>query len=67
MYNPNRTFEYNNSKQMVIINAEGHVAGKLATVVAKHLLEEVPVTVIHCENVIFTGPLKRDMGRYKEF
>ncbi|ELQ76655.1 60S ribosomal protein L13a [Trachipleistophora hominis] len=67
MYNPNRTYEHNNQSREIVINAKDHVAGKLATFVAKNILEGVPVTVVHTENIVFTGPIERGVGRFKDF
>ena len=51
----------------IVVDATGHVAGKLAANIAKKLLEGYYVTVVACENAVFTGPLKRHIGKYKDW
>lgn len=54
-------------EKKIIIDASEHVGGKLSTFVAKKLLENNSITVVHCENIKFTGPIHRGVGRYKDF
>lgn len=49
------------------INADKHVAGKLSTHIAKALLEGNKVTIVHCEKLVYTGPLKRGEGKFKSY
>ncbi|KAG0418510.1 60S ribosomal protein L13a [Dictyocoela roeselum] len=51
----------------IFIDASDHVGGKLGTFVAKKLLEHNNITVVHCENLKFTGPIHRGVGRYQDF
>ncbi|ORD93971.1 RL13A [Enterospora canceri] len=51
----------------VVVDASGHVVGKLASRVAKLLLEGYEVDVVACERAIFTGPLERHVGKYKDW
>lgn len=67
MYQIHRHYEHNFDIPPIIINATGHVAGKLATHVAKRILEGVPCTVVHTENLILTGPIERSVGRFKSY
>lgn len=56
-----------NDDRKLIVDATGHVAGKLAANVAKKLLEGFEVYVVSCENAILTGPLERRIGKYKSW
>ena len=49
------------------IDASNHVAGKLSTFVAKSLKEGNKVVVVHCERVVFTGPIKRGMKELEDY
>lgn len=51
----------------LIIDGTNHVAGKLAAFIAKKLLRGYSITVLAVENVRFTGPLHRHIGKYKSF
>lgn len=51
----------------LFINGDKHVGGKLSTFIAKSLLEGNKVTVVHCEKIVFTGPLHRGEGRFKAY
>lgn len=52
------------SDRNIVVDATGHVAGKLAANIAKKLLEGYTITVVACENAVFTGPLERHVGKY---
>lgn len=62
-----RVFEHNNQSPALIIDAKEHVVGKLATFVAKHLLEGQKIIVINTENLVLTGPIERGIQRFKEY
>ncbi|KAF7692993.1 60S ribosomal protein L13a [Cucumispora dikerogammari] len=49
------------------INADKHVGGKLATHIAKALLEGDKVTVVHCEKLVYTGPVHRGVGKFEAY
>lgn len=51
----------------IIIDGADHVAGKLAAAVAKKLLKGYKITILAVENVRFTGPLHRQVGKYRSF
>lgn len=51
----------------IIVDASEHVAGKLASKIAKLLLEGHKVTVLRCEKVILTGSLKSRLAMFKAF
>ncbi|KRH91984.1 60S ribosomal protein L13a, partial [Pseudoloma neurophilia] len=67
IYEPNRIFEYNQDTSNIIINAQDHVAGKLATFVAKNILEGQKVTVVNAEYLVLTGPIKRSIGKFNDY
>ncbi|EOB15331.1 60S ribosomal protein L13a [Nosema bombycis CQ1] len=51
----------------LIVDASEHVMGKLASKVAKLLLEGHKITVLNCEKVILTGSLKSRLAMFKSF
>ncbi|KAK6089690.1 hypothetical protein P3W45_001332 [Vairimorpha bombi] len=51
----------------IIVDASEHVAGKLASKIAKLLLEGNKVTVLCTERAILTGPLDRSIAKFKSF
>lgn len=46
------------SKKEVVVDGRGHLLGRLASVVAKHLLNGTHVTVVRCEEINQTGSRK---------
>eukprot|EP00999_Lentomonas_sp_LEN2_P000871 NODE_1871_length_709_cov_65.541237_g1821_i0.p1 GENE.NODE_1871_length_709_cov_65.541237_g1821_i0~~NODE_1871_length_709_cov_65.541237_g1821_i0.p1 ORF type:complete len:227 (-),score=67.31 NODE_1871_length_709_cov_65.541237_g1821_i0:28-636(-) len=51
-------------QKVVIIDGKGHVFGRLASIVAKQLLEGQKVVVVRCEEVVMTGMLIRNRLKY---
>ncbi|WUR04967.1 ribosomal protein uL13 [Vairimorpha necatrix] len=51
----------------IVVDASNHVAGKLASKIAKFLLEGHKVTVLCTERSILTGPLDRSILKFKSF
>ncbi len=49
---------------MIIINAEGHILGRLSTTVAKKLLSGEEVVVVNAEKAIITGNRDDILERY---
>lgn len=56
-----------NAERCIVVDATGHVAGKLAAKVAKKLLEGYFVTIVCAENAVLTGPLERRVGKYMDW
>lgn len=67
IYRPNRVFEHSYESPAIIVNAQGHVAGKLATFVAKNILEGQKVIVINTEYLVLTGPIDRSVGKFTRY
>ncbi|RZD37553.1 MAG: 50S ribosomal protein L13 [Thaumarchaeota archaeon] len=65
----------NTSKQEVVIrtdrpfvvDATNHIAGRLASNVAKLLLQGQRVTVINCEKIMMSGTRSNQIKEYREF
>ncbi|EJW03349.1 ribosomal protein L13 [Edhazardia aedis USNM 41457] len=53
--------------KQIYINGSDHVAGRLASHVAKNLLEGHNVTVLHCENIVYAMPITRARKIYKSY
>ncbi|VDQ05849.1 unnamed protein product [Trichobilharzia regenti] len=55
------------SSQAIIIDAQGHLLGRLAAVVAKTLLQGQKVVVVRCENINISGSFYRNKLKYLDF
>jgi len=51
----------------VIIDARGHLYGRLASIVAKSLLKGQSVVVVRAEEILMSGGLIRQEMKYKRF
>ncbi|KAI8929099.1 60S ribosomal protein L16 [Entophlyctis helioformis] len=51
----------------VVIDAKGHLLGRLASIVAKQLLNGQKVTLVRCEEINISGPFFRNKLRYMAF
>ncbi len=51
---------------MMIINGEGHILGRLASVVSKKLLEGEEVVVLNAEKIMLTGNKDWAYAKYKQ-
>ncbi|KAL8274231.1 hypothetical protein Esti_001820 [Eimeria stiedai] len=52
---------------VVVINCQGHLLGRLASVVAKELLNGQHVVCVRCENINISGSLHRNKLKYQAF
>jgi len=50
----------------MIINGEGHILGRLASITSKKLLEGEEVVVLNCEKVMLTGNKDWAYAKYKQ-
>lgn len=48
------------TKQEIVIDGKGHLLGRLASIVAKQLLNGQKVTIVRCEEINMTGPFFRN-------
>ncbi len=48
----------------VVIDGKGHLLGRLASIVAKQLLNGQKVTIVRCEEINMTGPFFRNKRNY---
>jgi len=53
--------------QEVVVDARGHLLGRLASIVAKQLLSGNHVTLVRCEEVAISGGLTRQKMKYERF
>lgn len=51
----------------VIIDCKGHLLGRLASVVAKELLNGQHITAVRCEDLNISGSLYRNKLKYQDF
>ena len=54
-------------KHPVLVNADGLILGRMASKVAKHLLNGEEVTVLNAEKAILSGKRKSKVAEAKEF
>lgn len=60
-----RVVGLNPNELELVVDAEGHVVGRLASVIAKWLMEGRRVTVINAERAVFTGDKRMVLDWYK--
>ena len=53
--------------QATIVDARGHLVGRLASIVAKQLLLGNKVVIVRCEEAILSGGLTRQKMKYERF
>ena len=51
----------------IVVDATNHIAGRLASHVAKLLLQGQRVTVINCEKIMMSGTRSNQIQEYREF
>ena len=51
----------------VVVDATNHIAGRLASNVAKLLLQGQRVTVVNCEKIMMSGTRANQIKEYREF
>ena len=51
----------------VVVDARGHLLGRLASYVAKELLNGQKVVVVRCEQILRSGSLFRNKLKFHEF
>lgn len=51
----------------IVIDARGHLLGRLASVIAKSLLLGQKIVVVRCEKLMVSGSLFRNLLKYKEY
>lgn len=51
----------------VVVDATGHVAGRLASHVAKMLLNGDRVAIVNCEKIMISGSRRNIVGEYRDF
>ncbi|ABL77688.1 50S ribosomal protein L13 [Thermofilum pendens] len=51
-------------EEAIVIDGTGHIAGRLASVVAKRLLKGDRVVVVNAEKIVITGKPKRVVEKY---
>ena len=51
----------------VVVDATSHIAGRLASNVAKLLLQGQRVTVVNCEKIMMSGKRETQIREYREF
>lgn len=52
---------------LVVIDAKGHLLGRLASIVAKQVLNGKKVVVVRCEEINMSGALYRAKLKYQDF
>ena len=55
------------TKGIEVVDGKGHLLGRLASIVAKQLLEGKKVVVVRSEAIVISGSLKRNMVKYAQF
>jgi large subunit ribosomal protein L13Ae len=53
--------------EVVVIDARGHLYGRLASKVAKTILSGQKVAIVRCEEMIISGSIMRNKIKYAQF
>lgn len=53
--------------QHIVVDATDHIAGRLASTVAKQLLDGNRVSIVNCENIMISGSRKNIIKEYRQF
>lgn len=51
----------------IIIDGKGHLLGRLASIVAKELLNGQKIVIVRCESIMKSGSLFRNKVKFHEF
>lgn len=54
-------------EKVIVIDARGHLLGRLASVIAKSLLLGQKIVVVRCEQLMISGSLFRNLLKFKEY
>merc|ERR1712084_198852 len=54
-------------EKRIVIDAKGHLLGRLASIVAKELLSGQKVVIVRCELMCISGSLTRNRVKYAQF
>ena len=54
-------------EKQIIVDAKGHLLGRLASIVAKQILRGQKIVVVRCESINISGSLFRNNLKFKEF
>ena len=52
---------------VTVVDAKGHLLGRLASIIAKQLLQGKKIVVVRAEGIVISGSLKRNKIRYAQF
>ena len=53
--------------EVVVIDARGHLYGRLASTVAKAILSGQKVAIVRCEEMLISGSMMRNKIKYAQF
>uniref|UniRef100_A0A7C1CEF1 Large ribosomal subunit protein uL13 n=1 Tax=Thermofilum adornatum TaxID=1365176 RepID=A0A7C1CEF1_9CREN len=53
-------------EKVIVIDGAGHIAGRLASVIAKELLKGEKIVVVNAEKIILTGKPQRVVEKYRK-
>ncbi|ORX53401.1 ribosomal protein L13 [Piromyces finnis] len=54
-------------EKQIVIDAKGHLLGRLASIVAKELLKGQKIVVVRCEELAISGPFFRNKLRFQRY
>jgi large subunit ribosomal protein L13Ae len=53
--------------ETIVIDARGHLYGRLASTVAKQILSGQKIVIVRCEEMVISGSLMRNKTKYAQF
>ena len=54
-------------EKLIVVDARDHMLGRLASIVAKELLQGQPVVVVRCEGLVVSGSMMRNKMKWARF
>ena len=57
--------EMSTFEKEIVIDAKGHLLGRLASTVAKQLLNGQKITLVRCEEINIAGPFFRNKRKFR--
>ena len=63
----NTTNNVNNNNNQIVIDGTNHIAGRLASNVAKLLLNGKRVSIVNCEKIMISGTKSNIIKEYRDF
>jgi len=54
-------------EKLIVVDGKGHLVGRLASIIAKELMNGQHIVVVRCEKLILSGSLFRNKVKFGEW